>query len=65
MRNFLLSLVWAVVALTAPSFAADIPSGKPAPAPIPAAPVSWTGLYFGVAGGYAFELRADDESGGV
>ena len=55
MRNFLLSLVWAVVALTAPSFAADIPSGKPAPAPIPAAPVSWTGLYFGVAGGYAFD----------
>ena len=55
MRNFLLSLVWAVLALTAPSFAADLPSGKPAPAPIPAAAISWAGLYFGVAGGYAFD----------
>ena len=50
----------------APAFAADLPNPKAAPVPIyTPAPPSWTGLYFGVSGGYAFELRADHESRGL
>lgn len=35
--------------------AADLPSAKIAPAPLPVSANSWTGLYFGIAGGYAFD----------
>ncbi len=35
--------------------AADIPSAKVAPAPLFIPATSWTGLYFGVSGGYAFD----------
>jgi outer membrane immunogenic protein len=40
-----------------PTFAADLPNPKAAPAPVPiyAPAPSWTGLYFGVSGGYAFD----------
>ena len=56
MRNFLFALIGLVFAITFPAVAADIPSGKPAPSPPLVAPASsWTGLYFGVSGGYAFD----------
>jgi outer membrane immunogenic protein len=35
--------------------AADLPSAKVAPAPLVVPATSWTGLYFGVSGGYAFD----------
>jgi outer membrane immunogenic protein len=35
--------------------AADLPTARPAPVPIYAPAPSWTGLYFGVSGGYAFD----------
>ncbi|HEY8137132.1 MAG TPA: hypothetical protein VIF61_04775, partial [Methylocystis sp.] len=35
--------------------AADLPSAKAAPAPLLIPATSWTGLYFGVSGGYAFD----------
>ena len=55
MRNFLLSLVWAVLALTALPSPPIFPAANRRP-PIPAAAISWAGLYFGVAGGYAFDF---------
>ncbi|MGA8170931.1 MAG: hypothetical protein WB816_08900 [Methylocystis sp.] len=57
MRNLLFALLGLVFTIVCPAFAADIPSGKTTPAPptfiAPAS--SWTGLYFGVSGGYAFD----------
>ncbi len=35
--------------------AADLPPAKIAPAPLPVPASSWTGLYFGASGGYAFD----------
>ena len=36
--------------------AADLPPAKIAPAPLPVPASSWTGLYFGASGGYAFDF---------
>jgi len=55
MRNFFLTLAGLVLAIVNPAFAADLPSAKTAPPPPLAPATSWTGLYFGVSGGYAFD----------
>jgi len=52
-----------ILALAATAFAADLPSDAPEPA-VPA--FSWTGLYFGVHGGYQFsdaQVELEDVSG--
>jgi outer membrane immunogenic protein len=55
--NFRLLAGLLLALVLAPAFAADLPSTKAAPAPVPiyAPAPSWTGLYFGVSGGYAFD----------
>ena len=60
-------MLWAV---SLPAFAADLPNRRSAPIAPVAAPVSaWTGLYFGVAGGYAFDsaptMRLEAYSAGL
>ena len=55
MRNFLLFLAGLVLAIFSPAFAADLPSTKVAPPPLFIPATSWTGLYFGASGGYAFD----------
>ncbi len=55
MRNFFLILAGLVLAIVNPAVAADLPSAKTAPPPIFIPAASWTGLYFGASGGYAFD----------
>ena len=52
-----LGIVFGALAALAPinARAADIPSAKVAPAPLLIPAISWTGLYFGASGGYAFD----------
>jgi outer membrane immunogenic protein len=55
MRNFFFFLAGLVLAIVNPAFAADLPSAKTAPPPPLVPATSWTGLYFGASGGYAFD----------
>lgn len=54
--NALIGVLFLPAMFVRPAFAADLPSGKSAPVPVYAAPATpWTGLYFGLSGGYAFD----------
>ncbi len=69
MKKFLLAALLAGVATSA--FAADLPTRKAPPPPVPAyvpPAFSWTGFYIGVNGGYAFGSGGKDfgsPSGGL
>jgi outer membrane immunogenic protein len=66
-RKFTLSLVAAAAtSFAGAAYAADVyePPAEPAPAYVPApAAFSWTGIYFGVNGGYGWGTATDLDSG--
>src|SRR5712671_1806101 len=62
-KSLLTSTALAGLVLAYPAMAADIPAGRPMPVKAVVAPVpawSWTGLYVGVNGGYAWGNSATD-----